>query len=36
MATDEARVNELSRSGVNYYTARPRVKEDDVNRKEVY
>ena len=35
-ATDEARVKELSRSGVNYYTVRPKVKEDDVNRKVVY
>ena len=31
-----ARVNELNRSGVNYFTVRPRVKEDDVNRKVVY
>jgi len=35
-AADEARVKELSRSGVNYYTVRPKVKEDDVNRKVVY
>ena len=35
-AADEARVNELSRSGVNYFTVRPKVKEDDVNRKVVY
>ena len=36
MAADNARVDELSRSGVNYYTVRPRVKEDDVKRKVVY
>ena len=35
-AADAARVNELNRSGVNYFTVRPRVKEDDVNRKVVY
>ncbi len=35
-AADEARVNELSKSGVNYFTVRPRVKEDDVMRKVVY
>ena len=35
-AADEARVNELSKSGVNYFTVRPRVKEDDVKRKVVY
>ena len=35
-AADEARVNELSRSGVNYFTVNPKVKEDDVRRKEVY
>ena len=35
-AADEARVDELSRSGVNYYTVRPRVKEDEVKRKVVY
>ena len=34
-AADEARVNELNRSGVNYLTVRPKVKEDDVNRKVV-
>jgi len=34
-AADEARVNELSRSGVNYFTVRPKVKEDDVKRKVV-
>ena len=35
-AADAARVNEFNRSGVNYFTVRPRVKEDDVNRKVVY
>ena len=35
-AADEARVNELSKSGVNYFTVRPRVKEDDVKRNVVY
>ena len=35
-AADAARVNELNRSGVNYFTVRPRVKEDDVKRKVVY
>ncbi len=35
-AADEARVNELGISGVNYFTVRPRVKEDDVKRKVVY
>lgn len=35
-AADEARVNELSRSGVNYFTVRPKVKEDDVKKKVVY
>ena len=35
-AADEARVNELGKSGVNYFTVRPRVKEDDVMRKVVY
>ena len=35
-AADEARVNELGKSGVNYYTVRPRVKEDDVKKKVVY
>ena len=34
-AADEARVNELNRSGVNYFTVRPKVKEDDVTRKVV-
>ena len=36
MAADEARVDELSISGVNYFTVRPRVKEDEVKRKVVY
>ena len=35
-AADKARVKELRRSGVNYFTVRPRVKEDDVNRKVVH
>ena len=35
-AADEARVNELGKSGVNYFTVRPRVKEDDVMKKVVY
>ena len=35
-AADEARVNELSRSGVNYFTVRPKVKEDEVLRKVVH
>jgi len=35
-AADEARVGEYKKSGVNYFTVRPRVKEDDVNRKVVY
>ena len=35
-AADEARVNELNRSGVNYFTVRPMVKETDVSRKVVY
>ena len=35
-AADAARVKELGTSGVNYYTVRPRVKEDDVKRKVVY
>ena len=35
-AADEARVKELSRSGVNYFTVRPKVKEDEVMRKVVY
>ena len=34
-AADEARVNEFNRSGVNYLTVRPKVKEDDVRRKVV-
>ena len=36
MAADEARVDELNRSGVNYFTVRPKVKEDDIARKVVY
>ena len=36
LAADKARVNELNRSGVNYYTVRPKVKEDDVKRNVVY
>ena len=35
-AADEARVAEYKKSGVNYFTVRPRVKEDDVNRKVVF
>ena len=35
-AADEARVNELSVSGVNYFTVNPKVKEDDVKKKVVY
>ena len=35
-AADEARVAEYKKSGVNYFTVRPRVKEDDVKRKVVY
>ena len=35
-AADEARVGEYKKSGVNYFTVRPRVKEDDVKRKVVY
>jgi len=35
-AADEARVKELSKSGVNYYTVRPRVKLDDIKKKVVY
>ena len=35
-AADEARVNELGKSGVNYFTVRPKVKEDDVMKKVVY
>ena len=34
-AADEARVDELNKSGVNYFTVRPKVKEDDVKRKVV-
>ena len=35
-AADEARVTEYKKSGINYFTVRPRVKEDDVKRKVVY
>ena len=35
-AADKARVNELSRSGVNYFSVRPKVKEDEVLRKVVH
>ena len=35
-AADEARVTEYKKSGVNYFTVRPRVKEDDVKRKVVF
>jgi len=35
-AADEARVAEYTKSGVNYFTVRPRVKEDDVKRKVVF
>jgi len=35
-AADEARVNEFRKSGVNYFTVKPRVKEDEVMRKVVY
>ena len=35
-AADEARVAELNRSGVNYFTVRPKVKEYDVKRKVVF
>ena len=35
-AADEARVTEYKKSGVNYFTVCPRVKEDDVKRKVVY
>lgn len=36
MAADEARVAEFNRSGVNYFTVRPRVNIEDVKRKVVY
>ena len=36
LAADEARVNELNKSGVNYFTVRPKVKEDEVTRNVVY
>ncbi len=35
-AADEARVDEYCNSGVNYFTVRPRVNQNDVNRKIVY
>lgn len=35
-AADDARVEELGKSGVNYFTVRPKVKEDDVMQKVVY
>ena len=35
-AADEARVGEYKKSGVNYFTVRPWVKEDEVKRKVVY
>lgn len=35
-AADEARVDEYGNSGVNYFTVRPKVNQDDVNRKVVY
>jgi len=35
-SADKARVKELNKSGVNYFTVRPKVKEDDVMRKVVY
>ena len=35
-AADEARVAEYKKSGVNYFTVRPKVKEDDVKRKVVF
>ena len=35
-AADATRVDEFKKSGVNYFTVRPRVKEDDVKRKVVY
>ena len=34
-AADEARIDEYSKTGVNYFTVRPMVKEDDVKRKVV-
>ena len=36
VAADEARVNELKKTGVNYFSVKPMVKEEDVNRKVVY
>ncbi len=35
-AADAARVSECKKSGVNYFTVRPRVKEDDVKRKVLF
>ena len=35
-AADEARVNELNKTGVNYFSVKPVVKEEDVDRKVVY
>ena len=35
-AADKARVSEYKKSGVNYFTVRPRVKDDEVKRKVVY
>jgi hypothetical protein len=35
-AADDARISEYKKSGVNYFTVRPRVKEDEVKRKVVY
>ena len=35
-AADKARISEYKKSGVNYFTIRPRVKEDEVKRKVVY
>ena len=35
-AADKARISEYKKSGVNYFTVRPKVKEDDVKRKVVY
>ena len=34
-AADEARIDEYSKTGVNYFTVQPMVKEDDVKRKVV-
>lgn len=35
-AAEAARLDEYRKSGVNYFTVRPRVKEDEVKRKTVY